>query len=154
MKGASRTRGYDERGSATLLSLASALLLLTASVACALWAAVSIGHHRAAAAADLSALSAAQALQSGADRPCDTASRITTDQRVELLGCRVEGDTVVVVAAVRLRLGVLGSPYTKSAARAGPVGSGSNSSRPISHQRFNAEALARTPEAVGPALAR
>lgn len=117
----------DERGSATLLGLASGLLLLGAGLVCALWAVVSTGHHRAAAAAEMAALSAAQAMQPGGDwqaegnGPCDVASRIALAHRTELLSCRCDGDTVEVVAAVELRLGVLGSPSVQSAARAGPV---------------------------------
>ena len=117
----------DERGSATLLALAVGLLLVGAGLVCALWAVISTGHHRAAAAAEMAALSAAQAMQPGGDwhaesgGPCDVASRIALAHRAELLSCRIDGDTVEVVAAVELRLGVLGSPSMKSVARAGPV---------------------------------
>jgi secretion/DNA translocation related TadE-like protein len=117
----------DERGSATLLALAAGLLLVGAGLVCALWAVVSTGHHRAAAAAEMAALSAAQAMQPGGDwqaegdGPCDVASRIALAHRAELLSCRSDGDTVEVVAAVELRLGVIGSPSVKSTARAGPV---------------------------------
>jgi secretion/DNA translocation related TadE-like protein len=120
----------DERGSATLLALASGLLLVGAGLVCALWAVVSTGHHRAAAAAEMAALSAAQAMQPGGDwhwqaegdGPCDVASRIALAQGAELVSCRTYGDTVEVVAAVELRLGALGSPSVQAAARAGPVG--------------------------------
>jgi secretion/DNA translocation related TadE-like protein len=121
------SRRCDERGSATLLALAAGLLLVGAGLVCALWAVVSTGHHRAAAGAEMAALSAAQAIQPGGDRqaerdkPCDVASRIALTHRAELLSCRSDGDTVEVVAAVELRLGVLGSPSVKSTARAGPV---------------------------------
>jgi secretion/DNA translocation related TadE-like protein len=117
----------DERGSATLLALASGILLVGAGVGCALWAVVSTGHHRVAAAAEMAALSAAQAMQPGGDwqaegdGPCDVALRIALAHRAELLSCRSYGDTVEVVAAVELRLGVLGSPSVQSTARAGPV---------------------------------
>jgi secretion/DNA translocation related TadE-like protein len=120
----------DERGSATLLALASGLLLVGAGLGCVLWAVVSTGHHRAAAAAEMAALSAAQAMQPGgdwqaeADRPCDVASRIALAHRAQLLSCRSDGDTVELVAAVELRLGVLGSPSVQSAARAGRVSRG------------------------------
>lgn len=120
-----RSRRRGERGSATLLALASGLLLVGAGLVCALWAVVSTGHHRAAVAAEMAALSAAQAMQPGGqaegDGPCDVASRIALAHRAELLSCRNYSDTVEVVAAVELRLGVLGSPSVKSTARAGPV---------------------------------
>jgi secretion/DNA translocation related TadE-like protein len=124
MRRACMSHSHDERGSGTLLALASALLLLGAGLCCALWAAVSTGHHRAAAAADLSAISAAQMVQSGGEDPCSTAVRIAGEQHAEILSCQVDAETVVVVAAVRLRLGALGSPSVRSTARAGPVSAG------------------------------
>ena len=124
MSQAHKSHSCDERGSGTLLALTSALVLLGAGLCCALWAAVSTGHHRVAAAADLSAISAAQALQSGSEDPCSTAARIAGEHHAEILDCQVDAETVVVVAAVRLRLGALGSPYVRSTARAGPVSEG------------------------------
>jgi hypothetical protein len=52
----------NERGSATLLVLFTAVLLFTALTAAVLWSAISTSRHKLAAAADLTALSAAQAL--------------------------------------------------------------------------------------------
>ena len=86
------------------------------------WGAISVGTHRVAAAADLVALSAAQALQAGEDDPCRTARRIALDQHVDLRGCKIEGETVAVEVGVVIRLGVLGSPSISTPARAGPVG--------------------------------
>ena len=117
-----RRRRRDERGSATLLAVGVALLLLGAGLVGALWAAVSLGSHRAASAADLAALSAAQAVQSGDLDPCTSARRIAVGQQVELRGCVVEGETVSVVVVVRLQLGAVGSPAITAQARAGPIG--------------------------------
>jgi secretion/DNA translocation related TadE-like protein len=116
-----RTPRRDERGSGTILALGVALVLLGAGAVGVLWAAISVGSHRAASAADLAGLSAAQALQSGAD-PCKAAERIATNQRVELKRCEVEGEAVSVAVGVRLRLGALGTPTLTRAARAGPIG--------------------------------
>jgi secretion/DNA translocation related TadE-like protein len=127
MRWTASSQRCDERGSATLLALASGLLLVGAGLACALWAVVSTGHHRAAGAAEMAALSAAQAMQPGGDwlaegdGPCEVASRIALAHRAVLLSCRSDSDTIEVVAAVELRLGVLGSPSAQSTARAGPV---------------------------------
>src|SRR4051812_9177865 len=94
----------DERGSTTLLALSAGLLLVGAGLVCALWAVVSTGHHRAVAAAEMAALSAARAIQPGEDwhaergGPCDVASRIALAHRAELLSCRIDGDAVEVVA--------------------------------------------------------
>jgi secretion/DNA translocation related TadE-like protein len=119
----SARRRRDERGSGTVLVSAVALVLLLAGLTAALWAVVSAGHHRAATAADLAALSAAGALQGGAD-PCEVAGRIAMAHDAELRRCSVVAEEVLVVAAVRLPLGALGEPSVQASARAGPVGSG------------------------------
>ncbi|TDU89290.1 secretion/DNA translocation related TadE-like protein [Kribbella voronezhensis] len=111
----------SERGAGTLLGLWVAMVLLTAGVVAVLWAAVSIGTHRAAAAADLVALSAAQALQAGEPDPCRTAQRIAATQHVDLRTCQLQGETVAVEVRIVLRLGVLGSPSINTPARAGPI---------------------------------
>lgn len=89
-----------------------------------LWAAVSVGHHRADAAADLVALSAAQVQQSNPADACITAGRIANAQSVELKICRTEGNNVTVAVGVRLRLGILGTPVLTGEARAGPIEGG------------------------------
>src|SRR5262245_41304465 len=110
----------DERGSATLLMMAAGLLVLVCGMAVVLWSAVSTAQHRAAAAADLAALSGAQAIQSNGD-PCATARRIAGKQGASLEACAVNGQEVLVVAGVRAELGSLGRPVVRSTARAGPV---------------------------------
>ncbi|GAA3574036.1 hypothetical protein GCM10022235_49480 [Kribbella ginsengisoli] len=110
-----------DRGSATLLSLGIAAVLLGACVLGVLWAAVSVAHHRADTAADLAALSAAQAQQSDPGQACTTATRITDAQGVSLKYCHAEADTVTVAVTVRLHLGVFGTPLVTSEARAGPI---------------------------------
>jgi secretion/DNA translocation related TadE-like protein len=112
------TRG--ERGSGTLLMMSAAFLVLASGLAVALWAAVSTARHRAATAADLAALSAAQMIQSGGD-PCESARRIASVHRATLQRCEVEGEEVMVVAGVPVELGSLGRPQVRSMARAGPV---------------------------------
>jgi secretion/DNA translocation related TadE-like protein len=111
----------DERGSGTLIVLAAALLVLSAGLAAVVWAAVSTAQHRAAAAADLVALSAAQAVQAG-DEPCATAQRVAAAHLAELSECTVDGELVRVVTGVRAQLGSLGRPLVTVAARAGPIG--------------------------------
>ena len=111
-----------DRGSATLLSLGIAAVLVGACVMGVLWAAVSVGHHRADAAADLAALSAAQAQQSNPGTACTTAARIVDAQGGSLKSCRAEGDTVTVAVTVSLHLGAFGTPMVTAEARAGPIG--------------------------------
>jgi secretion/DNA translocation related TadE-like protein len=105
-----------------VLAVGVAMGMLGAALIGALWAVVSVGHHRVDAAADLVALSAAQALQSGTGDPCGAAQRIAVDHQVELARCQVSGETVSIEVAVELRLGALGSPKMTSEARAGPLG--------------------------------
>jgi secretion/DNA translocation related TadE-like protein len=113
-----------DRGSATLLSLALAAILLGAGVVGVLWAAVSVGHHRADAAADLAALSAAEVQQSYTGNACATAGQIADAQGAFLKNCQVEVDAVAVVVTVRIHLGVFGTPMVTGEARAGPIGGG------------------------------
>jgi secretion/DNA translocation related TadE-like protein len=100
--------------------MAAGLLVLVCGLGVVLWGAVSTAHHRAAAAADLAALSGAQAIQSDGD-PCVTARRIAIKQGASLDACTVDGEEVLVVAGVRVELGSLGRPVVRSTARAGPV---------------------------------
>jgi secretion/DNA translocation related TadE-like protein len=111
----------SDRGSATLLALGIAVVLLGACLVGVLWAAVSVGHHRVDAAADLVALSAAQAQQSSPGDACATAARIANTHRVELKTCRTEGEAITVAVTLRLHLGVLGTPVLTGEARAGPI---------------------------------
>lgn len=105
-----------------MLALWVAMVLMSAGTVAVLWAAVSVGTHRVAAAADLVALSAAQALQNGQGDPCRTAQRIAANQRVDLHRCQVESETVAIEVGTVLRFGVLGSPTITIPARAGPAG--------------------------------
>lgn len=123
-------RERDERGSGSVLMIAVALVLLLAGLTAALWAAVSAGHHRAVAAADLAALSAAGAMQGGGTDPCEVAGRIAAAHDTVLRRCSVEGQEVLVVTAVRLSLGGLGDPLVEAAARAGPVSPATSRSAP------------------------
>lgn len=104
------------------MALWVAVMILGAGAVVVIWGVISVGNHRVATAADLVALSAAQALQVGAGDPCLTAQRIAAAQRVDLRRCQVEGETVAVEVGVIVRLGVLGSPVVTSLARAGPSG--------------------------------
>lgn len=120
-----RRRG--QQGSGTLLLVFVAMLVLAAGLVAVLWCAVSVGRHRAAAAADLAALSAAQVVQGGpgGEAPCQVAGRIAVMHDAELVGCTVDGETVQVVTGVRVELGSLGSPRVAARARAGPVSAAS-----------------------------
>lgn len=120
-----------ERGSATLHTLFAAVLLVTAFTAAILWSAISTARHKLAAAADLTALSAAQLIGSngqvehhqqpaGNATPCTTAARIAVLNKVQLTACVVASDAVTVEVSRQLDLRVT-RPTLTAAARAGPL---------------------------------
>lgn len=113
-----RPRG--DSGSATVVVLGlAAVLAVVASVAVAV-AAVAVARHRAASAADLAALAAADRSLRGHAVACAAAARAATKGSAVLRRCSVDGDVVLVVAGVRPP-GVLGRfGEVRAAARAGP----------------------------------
>jgi secretion/DNA translocation related TadE-like protein len=120
----SRDRASADRGSASLLAIGIAFVLLGGCLVGVLWAAISVAHHRADAAADLTALTAAQTLQTGSGDACTAAAGIAAMQQVELRECQQLGETVSVVVAVKVNLGAIGTPVLTGQARAGPIGIG------------------------------
>ena len=115
------TKPRTEQGGATLLVLWTAMLLFAVGTIATLWSAISLAGHRAAAAADLTALSAAHAIQSGSPDPCAVARDIATTNRATLTTCTLTPDTATIKVAVPLNLGVLGTPTLTSTSRAGPT---------------------------------
>jgi len=114
-------RPHNERGSGTLFTLLMGLLLLVAVAMATIWSGISVARHRLAAAADLTALSAAQALQAPTGNPCAVAQRIATAHRVQLANCQITGDSIAIQVATRLTLANLAHPTLTTAARAGPT---------------------------------
>jgi secretion/DNA translocation related TadE-like protein len=110
-----------ERGSGTLLTLFMGLVLATAVAMAILWSAISIARHKLATAADLTALSAAQALASGAPDPCTTAHRIATTHHVDLADCQLATDSVSIRVTTQLHLAAIAHPTLSATARAGPT---------------------------------
>lgn len=110
----------NERGSASLTLLALAGALAAFGLLLALLGGVAVARQRAASAADLAALAAADHALAGSTVACAAAGRIARDGGVELVSCRLEGAEVL----VRIRvlpgglLGALGG--ITAAARAGP----------------------------------
>lgn len=86
-----------------------------------LWSAISIARHKLAAAADLTALSAAQALTSGASDPCTTAHRIASTNHVDLADCQPAPDSVSIRVTTQLNLVGIAHPTLTATARAGPT---------------------------------
>lgn len=110
----------DERGSATVLVVAVAGLLLVLGAALGVVGAMVRAHRVAQAGADLSALAGARALAEGRDG-CADAARIASMNGVRLATCRVSGREVV-VSVVATGPHWLGQTADLSAqARAGPA---------------------------------
>ncbi|MFJ9370960.1 Rv3654c family TadE-like protein [Nocardia sp. NPDC101769] len=93
--------------------LAVAVLIAQVGVAVA-------ARHRVQAAADMSALAAAGALDGGVSAACGRAAGVAGRMGVRLVGCVVLGWDVTVTVAGRVSLGPLGERDVRAAARAGP----------------------------------
>jgi len=114
----------DDRGAATVWSLALLSLLLLVGLVCSAVASLAVTRQRAATVADVAALAAAGAL----DDPCTQADRSALANGMRLGSCRIHGADVLVEVTARpsalvVRLyGLLGrEPADVTAvARAGP----------------------------------
>lgn len=117
-----RSRAAEERGSATVWVVALSGVLAAIGVAAVLVGVAVIGRHRAAAAADLAALAAAERAVRGDPAACAVAEQVAGANGARLAACTVGGGAVVEVAvAVPVRLGPLGVLDAGARARAGPV---------------------------------
>jgi secretion/DNA translocation related TadE-like protein len=111
----------DQDGAGTIVSVAMMGLIVIVTVAASGVVSVVASHRRAQAAADLTALAGAAALQDGGNA-CERAAAIAERNGSRLSGCEVDGWNVavtVVVSSVRLPGGPLELP---ARGRAGPVG--------------------------------
>jgi secretion/DNA translocation related TadE-like protein len=86
---------HGQRGSASLLVVALAGVVLLLGLAASFLTATAAAHRRAQAAADLAALAGATARQRGED-PCAAAATVATGNGAGLGGCRLDGADVVV----------------------------------------------------------
>lgn len=122
----------EQRGSTTVIALVLVGLLTSVALAGAVAGGVLVGKRRAAAAADLAALAAAETLgpggpasvglSSGEGAACAQAALVSRANAARLTTCRVEAPEVFVQVAVDVR-----SPWGSTwpvpgSARAGPVG--------------------------------
>ncbi|MDO4898353.1 MAG: hypothetical protein Q3965_03495 [Rothia sp. (in: high G+C Gram-positive bacteria)] len=126
--GQERLRAGAERGSNTVTSMGLACLLLLLGVTVAGLIGVVTANHRAATAADLAALAAAdtaRGLRSG--DACAVAGQVAAENQAQLTGCAPHTSTPGVVD-VRLEVAITG-PFSflgsaEGLARAGPPGLG------------------------------
>jgi secretion/DNA translocation related TadE-like protein len=115
----------SERGSATALMIGIMGVAVALSSAALVIAGYAVGFHRARAAADLSALSAAAAFQQGRE-PCAQAALTAKQNGARVDRCSQVGDAVDFVVTVRVsvvaRTRIPNMPRTVAAeAHAGPV---------------------------------
>ena len=115
----------SERGSATALMIGIMGVGMALSSAALVIAGYAVGFHRARAAADLSALSAAAAFQQGRE-PCAQAALTAKQNGARVDRCSQVGDAVDFVVTVRVsvvaRTRIPNMPRTVAAeAHAGPV---------------------------------
>ncbi|WP_134767854.1 Rv3654c family TadE-like protein [Nocardioides sp. 1609] len=115
------TRGTgQERGGATVVTLALAGVLLLVGAALGVVAALVVGHRTAQAAADLAALAAAQSLARGSDG-CGAAATVAAANGATVTACSVEGRDVRVVVEVAGPRWLGQSGDLAAQARAGPA---------------------------------
>lgn len=117
--GPGRRRG-TERGAGTVLVLSVVMVTLVVAQAVAVLAAGQMARHRAAAAADLAALAAAQRLAFGALDPCADAGRIARANGATLRDCLIDGVEVEVQVRVETTSALPWLPAQDRRARAGP----------------------------------
>lgn len=118
--------GTNERGSATVLMVGIMAVVILLSGAALVIAGYVVGAHRARAAADLAALSAAAAFQQG-HNGCAQARRTARQNGATVTGCDRVGDevdfVVTVKVVVRVDTRISGLPRTIPAeAHAEPLG--------------------------------
>jgi secretion/DNA translocation related TadE-like protein len=117
-----------EDGSASVLGLVLVCVLATVALVSVVVAGVLVGQRRAAAAADLAALAAAEVAGSGAATTsagvdaCARAARVSEANGATMTGCLVEGAEVVVEVAVEVPSLFGSSLSAPGRARAGPAG--------------------------------
>lgn len=114
-----RTRRHTEDGAGTIVAAAMLGVLVFVTVATSGVVGVVATHRRAQAAADLSSLAGAAALQDGG-AACARAGAIATLNDAQLRRCQVEGWNVRVEVSAAIRL-PWGSLDLRARGRAGPV---------------------------------
>jgi len=103
------TEAVQDRGSAGLLAVAAAAVVLAATVVALTWGSAVTARHRAARTADLAALAAARAAAAGRPDPCAAAGRVAAASRATVASCAVLTDGSVLVV---VEVPVLASPAT------------------------------------------
>lgn len=118
---AAKTMTASDEGAGTVLGLMLIVVVAMAIVIAAGLGRMMVGRSRAATAADLSSLSAANALWKGGD-PCAVAARVARSHEATLVSCVTGGDTGEdVTVQVSVDIGIPFVPDMTQSARAGPT---------------------------------
>lgn len=104
-RGATSARRAGERGSGTVLIMMVLLVLAVCGAIGAVATGYALAAHGARAAADMTALGAAQAMRTGGD-PCAAAGVLARRNGVQLAACAVDGDPGDFVVSVRVSMQV------------------------------------------------
>ena len=100
------TEPQNQRGSAGLLAVAAAAVVLAATLVALTWGSAVTARHRAARTAGLAALAAGRAAADGLPDPCAAASRVAGASSATVASCEVLADgSVLVVVEVPLLAG-------------------------------------------------
>ncbi|WP_369252475.1 Rv3654c family TadE-like protein [Streptomyces sp. R41] len=130
----------SDRGSATVWTVGAIAVLCVVFGAVLAMGQVVVVRHRAAGAADLAALAAADHWMDGGTAACARAERVARAQRARLVRCAVEGEISDVTAAsgrgpfaaeVRSRAGPAGPVEPGPAGPSGPVAPGPPAGPPL-----------------------
>lgn len=116
-------RHIDEKGGVSLVVVTLIGVLVATAFGGAVGGSVLLGQRRAAAAADLAALAAAQVAADAGRSPCERAGRVAEANRARLGHCLVDGLDVHVQVLHEVSLPVVGTVSVPAAARAGPAAS-------------------------------
>jgi secretion/DNA translocation related TadE-like protein len=108
-------------GSATILALASAAVVLAASALVTATGLATAARHHAAAVADAASLAAAATVDRGATSACERATMVARRNGAVLSGCHVVGPVVTVQVTVRLRGPLRWFGPVRLNSRAGPA---------------------------------
>lgn len=110
-----------DAGFAAIVVLALAGVLVACAAVSVALASIAVTRHRAAAAADLAALSAALHAPQGVQAACAAARRTALEQRTVLTACRLQGLDAVVEVAARPAPALARFGTAVARARAGPA---------------------------------
>lgn len=114
------SRLTGERGAATVVAAVGMVALVSVFACGAHLGAAVVARHRAQAAADLAALTAATLLVGGVDAACGQASSVAMRMGARVAECAVADLDVIVHTEVDVSIGRFGMGPARAVARAGP----------------------------------